>query len=88
MILPSSINAEDQRDVAFLRSHGCQVRLLPVKPVYMHAKMIVGHALAFIGSENFTSVSLENNREMGVLLNGSDLGKLQAQFNKDWARAS
>lgn len=87
LILPASINSEDKRDVAFLRSHGCQVRLLPVKPVYMHAKMIVGPALAFIGSENFTSVSLENNREMGVLLNGSDLGKLQAQFNKDWARA-
>ena len=87
MILPASINSEDKRDVAFLRSHGCQVRLLPVKPVYMHAKMIVGNRLAFIGSENFTEVSLENNREMGVLLNGSDLGKLQAQFNKDWARA-
>jgi phosphatidylserine/phosphatidylglycerophosphate/cardiolipin synthase-like enzyme len=87
LILPASINREDQRDVAFLRGHGCQVRLLPVKPVYMHAKMIVGHRLAFIGSENFTSVSLENNREVGVLLDGSDLGKLQAQFNKDWARA-
>lgn len=87
LILPASINNEDKRDVAFLQSHGCQVRLLPVKPVYMHAKMIVGNRLAFIGSENFTEVSLNDNREMGVLLNGSDLGKLQAQFNKDWARA-
>ena len=52
----------------------------------MHAKMIVGNALAFVGSENFTQTSLEN-REMGVLLNGSDLAKLQAQFNRDWARA-
>ena len=87
LILPASINNEDKRDVAFLQSHGCQVRLLPVKPVYLHAKMIVGNRLAFIGSENFTEVSLNDNREMGVLLNGSDLGKLQAQFNKDWARA-
>ncbi|MGK9450313.1 phospholipase D-like domain-containing protein [Acidithiobacillus caldus] len=87
LILPASISREDQRDVAFLRGHGCQVRLLPVKPVYMHAKMIVGKHLAFIGSENFTQTSLQDNREMGVLLNGSDLGKLQAQFDKDWARA-
>lgn len=86
LILPASINGKDQRDVAFLRSHGCQVRLLPVKPVYMHAKMMVGHALAFIGSENFSSVSILDNREIGLLLNGSDLGKLQAQFDRDWQR--
>ncbi len=86
LILPASINAEDQRDVAFLRQHGCQVRLLPVKPIYMHAKMIVGGRLAFIGSENFTQTSLAN-REMGVLLNGSELSKLQAQFDRDWGRA-
>lgn len=86
MILPTSINSEDQRDVAFLRQHGCQVRLMPVKPRYMHAKMIVGNRLAFIGSENFTATSLEDNREMGLLLNGGDIAKLQAQFNRDWAR--
>jgi len=87
MILPSSINSEDRRDVAFLREHGCQVRLLTKKPLYMHAKMIAGKSLAFIGSENFTQTSLDNNREMGLLLNGSDIGKLQTQFDKDWALA-
>ena len=87
LILPASINSADQRDVAFLRAHGCQVRLLPKSPIYMHAKMIVGRSLAFIGSENFTQTSLEQNREMGLLLNGSDIGKLQAQFNQDWKMA-
>ncbi len=87
LILPSNINSEDQRDVAFLRAHGCQVRLLPVKPLYQHSKMIVGRSLAFIGSENFTQTSLHDNREMGLLLNGASLGKLQAQFDRDWARA-
>jgi len=53
----------------------------------MHAKMIVGNSMAFIGSENFTQTSLEANREMGLLLNGSNLGKLRAQFNADWARS-
>ena len=87
LILPASINSEEQRDVAFLREHGCQVRLLPVEPLYQHSKMIVGRSLAFIGSENFTQTSLNVNREVGLLLNGSDLGKLQEQFNRDWSRA-
>ncbi|MBU2783621.1 GTP-binding protein, partial [Acidithiobacillus caldus] len=87
MILPATISAEDRRDVAFLEQHGCQARLMPKKPIYMHAKMIVGNHLAFIGSENFTRTSLEDNREMGLLLNGSDLAHLQAQFDSDWALA-
>ncbi|MFA6181214.1 phospholipase D-like domain-containing protein [Acidithiobacillus sp.] len=88
MILPASINSEDQRDVAFLREHGCRVRLLMKKPLYMHAKMIAGKALAFIGSENFTQTSLEDNREMGLLLDGRDIEDLQAQFDRDWNRAN
>ena len=87
LILPASINAEDRRDVAFLRSHGCQVRLMPVKPIYLHAKMFVGGHLAFIGSENFTQTSLQGNREMGLVLNGNDIAKLQAQFDRDWTLA-
>ncbi|MBU2857718.1 GTP-binding protein [Acidithiobacillus ferrooxidans] len=88
MILPANINSEDQRDVAYLREHGCRVRLLSKKPLYMHAKMIAGKALAFIGSENFTQTSLEDNREMGLLLDGRDIEDLQAQFDRDWNRAN
>jgi phosphatidylserine/phosphatidylglycerophosphate/cardiolipin synthase-like enzyme len=88
VILPASINANGKRDVAFLRSHGVQVRLMPKSPVYMHAKMIVGSHIAFVGSENFSQTSLEANREMGLLLNGRDIGELQTQFNRDWAQAA
>ncbi|MEY2340494.1 phospholipase D-like domain-containing protein [Acidithiobacillus sp. IBUN Pt1247-S3] len=87
-ILPASVNSTDQQDVAYLRSHGCQVRLLPKKPIYMHAKMIVGSREAFVGSENFTETSLEDNREMGLLLAGTDISTLQGQFNRDWVRAA
>lgn len=87
LILPASISPEDKRNVAVLEEHGCQVRLLPKKPLYMHAKMIVGLTMAFIGSENFTETSLERNREMGLLLNGRDVTELQTQFNQDWAMA-
>ena len=87
VILPANINAEDQRDVAFLRAHGVQVRLMPVKPIYMHAKAVISSHEAFVGSENFTQTSLEVSREMGLLLNGRPISELQAQFNRDWAMA-
>jgi phosphatidylserine/phosphatidylglycerophosphate/cardiolipin synthase-like enzyme len=87
LILPASINAEGQRDVAFLRSHGVQVRLMPKSPIYLHSKIIVSNSEAFMGSENFTQTSLNFNREMGLLLGGRDVAELQAQFNKDWSAA-
>ncbi len=85
VILPASINTTGKRDVAFLRSHGVQVRLMPLSSVYMHAKMIVGSHIAFVGSENFSQTSLEANREMGLLLNGRDIGELANAIQQDWA---
>ena len=87
VILPANINAEGKRDVAFLKQHGVQVRLLPIRPRYMHAKMIVGSAEGFVGSENYTQTSLESNREIGLLLDGQSLGALRVQFEKDWNAA-
>jgi phosphatidylserine/phosphatidylglycerophosphate/cardiolipin synthase-like enzyme len=87
VILPASINAQDKQDVAFLRAHGVQVRLMPVKPIYIHAKAVIASNEAFVGSENFSETSLEANRETGLLLNGRPVSELQAQFNRDWARA-
>ncbi len=87
VILPASISAQDRRNVAWLKSRGVQVRLLPKHPLYMHAKMITGKDEAFVGSENFSEASLDRNREMGLLLHGGAIGKLQEQFNRDWARA-
>ncbi|WP_215876009.1 phospholipase D-like domain-containing protein [Acidithiobacillus ferruginosus] len=88
VILPASINSIGKKDVAFLRSHSVQVRLMPKSPVYMHAKMLVGGSEAFVGSENFSRTSLQVNREMGLLLGGRDIGELQAQFDRDWNRAN
>lgn len=88
VIMPTNINGQDRKDMRFLKSHGVRVRLLPVKPVYLHAKIIISNELAYLGSENLTETSLERNRELGVLLNGRDITELQAQFNKDWNTAS
>ncbi|MBU2753457.1 GTP-binding protein [Acidithiobacillus sp. CV18-2] len=88
LILPATLSAEDRENVAFLRAHACQVRFLPEKPVYLHAKMMVGARLAFVGSENVSETSLQKNREMGVVLRDEALSVLRAQFVADWAQAS
>ncbi len=85
MILPSSLRGRDRHDAAFLRREGVRVRFL--RSPYMHAKMVTGNRLGFVGSENFTETSLNKNREMGLLLGGPDLRRLRAQFRADWELA-
>ncbi|RBL99115.1 GTP-binding protein [Acidithiobacillus ferridurans] len=87
VILPASISAQDKRNVAWLESKDVQVRLMPVKPIYIHCKDIVSNTEAFVGSENFSVSSLNRNREAGLILDGRPVRELQAQFNRDWARA-
>lgn len=85
VILPANINHTDKKDVRYLRKHGVRVHLMPVRPIYMHAKMLVGNSQGFVGSVNFTETSLNWNREMGVIIRNPDsLVKLRAQFDKDW----
>ncbi|MEW6143123.1 MAG: phospholipase D-like domain-containing protein [Chloroflexota bacterium] len=63
--------------------------------MYIHAKMILADygtpgAQAYVGSENFSSTSLDKNRELGIILKqGSDAGLLSAlnsTFAADWPR--
>jgi phosphatidylserine/phosphatidylglycerophosphate/cardiolipin synthase-like enzyme len=88
MILPSSISGADKRNAAWLVQHGVHVRLLPKKPVYLHAKAISGGQYGFVGSVNFSSSSLNENREMGVIVKGPYLAVLENQFQKDWNAAT
>ncbi|MHB1631359.1 MAG: phospholipase D-like domain-containing protein [Acidithiobacillus sp.] len=65
VILPASISAEDQRNVADLEQHGVQVRLMPKSPIYMHAKAEIAGDEAFIGSENYSTPSLRKTGKWG-----------------------
>lgn len=58
-----------------------------LKKVKLHAKAVVADgARGFVGSENFTSNSLNNNRELGLILRDKQLlGELGAVMAKDWA---
>jgi phosphatidylserine/phosphatidylglycerophosphate/cardiolipin synthase-like enzyme len=62
--------------------------------LYIHAKMTLAdygtpNAQAFIGSENFSCVSLSKNRECGIIVTEpAILARLNAAYTSDWAQPS
>lgn len=88
LLLPASQSAGDEQRAEELMKSGVQVRFMAVRPLYMHAKMIVGQGLAFIGSENFTDTSLQHNREVGLIFKDRPtMYMLHQQFMADWQAA-
>ncbi|SIS84125.1 Phosphatidylserine/phosphatidylglycerophosphate/cardiolipin synthase [Alicyclobacillus vulcanalis] len=86
LLLPSSIDSEEQASARVLEDHGVQVRLL--SSPYVHAKLIVGTEAAFIGSENLSANSLEDNREVGLVVTEPLVrAEAQAWFAQYWKRA-
>lgn len=85
ILLPPTLSHYDRNNLKPLRHNGVNVRFL-AHP-YLHAKMIVGKRLAFIGSQNISWTSLNHNREIGIILRGKDADTLRAQFNRDWRHA-
>ena len=71
--------------VGELVRHGAELHTL-ANP-YIHAKLImVDGREAFIGSQNYTSTSMDQNREVGVLISGhSNLLRVQRVFDRDFA---
>lgn len=69
-------------------------------PLYIHAKMIVADAgsagggdgasaRAFVGSENFSEASLNENRELGIVTgNKTIVAQLTKTFTADWRGAT
>jgi cardiolipin synthase A/B len=55
--------------------------------LYMHAKIIVvDQKKAFIGSENISTASLDDNRELGIVVSDTSvLNSLQQTFQQDWS---
>lgn len=83
---PSGTSGADP-DVSRLLQGGVHVRY--ISNVYMHAKMMVadGH-MAFVGSENFSATSLDENRELGILIaDQTVIATLTQTFQQDWSSA-
>jgi len=76
------------RGIAYLTSGG--VGAVCKSFLYIHAKMILADmgqaaARAYIGSENFSCVSLGDNRECGILVSEpAILQRIESTYNSDW----
>lgn len=70
--------------VAFLRKANVSVR--EDKKLYIHAKiMIVDLGKAYVGSENFSSTSLDKNRELGMIVaEPTIIQSLETTFMSDY----
>ncbi len=85
VVLPDfSKTAANKNTASQLRRHGVQVRTL--SSPYIHAKLIVIDALkAYVGSVNLTTQSMDENRELGIIISQNDIvQKLQTDFQSDW----
>lgn len=89
VVLPMSDNAGDSNSngSATLKQEGIAVREDP--RLYMHAKMIIIDGIrAFVGSENISAQSLDQNREVGIIVSDeSVLNTLQQTFQTDWGQS-
>jgi cardiolipin synthase A/B len=76
-------------ELSALSSAGVKVRTYPNDPsvLYIHAKaMVADGTTAFVGSENFTTSSLQYNRELGLITSdASVVNGLASVMSKDFA---
>ncbi|AAT43577.1 phospholipase D-like domain-containing protein [Picrophilus oshimae] len=87
IILPDTLSETDYRNSLRLRDAGVRIRYMPKNKIYMHAKMMVSK-YGFIGSQNFTKASLNNNREVGLIFKSYKYKSLlKRTFKKDWKMA-
>jgi cardiolipin synthase len=87
VILPApsgSSGDSNSQGIDVIKSGGVQAR--EDTRLYMHAKIIVVDGRkAFVGSENISKQSLDQNRELGLIVSDSGvLNTLQQTFQQDW----
>ena len=87
IILPApsgSSSDSNSQGIAAIKQSNITVREDP--QLYIHAKIIVvDGGKAFVGSENISTQSLDQNRELGILVSDTGvLGTLQSTFQTDW----
>jgi phosphatidylserine/phosphatidylglycerophosphate/cardiolipin synthase-like enzyme len=79
---------ENAPDLVTLNANGAQAKT--ITSLYIHAKMVLADygtpdQVAYLGSENLGTVSLDQNRELGILVTEKPiLDRLESVFNSDW----
>lgn len=87
VVLPQSAEARDPNAAGenVLKDGGVQVRQMATP--FIHAKVVaVDGQKAFIGSQNISKSSLDENREVGILVEDrSTVKRVEDTFNHDWS---
>ncbi len=82
---PSNAESKAMTD---LKAHG--VKLVTLANPYVHAKSLVADGTsAYVGSENFTQNSLDNNRELGIISSApTQVNKVLTTSRQDFANGT
>jgi phosphatidylserine/phosphatidylglycerophosphate/cardiolipin synthase-like enzyme len=82
MLLPPSASSH------LTRAETAALSIRTLGSPYIHAKVIIADGrVAFVGSENLSQTSLDQNREVGLFTRGPSLVRLEKVFQADWSRA-
>ena len=88
LILPAPSGPDyDATGVRLVTGTGVRVRRLPRSYLYIHAKaIVVDGRRAFVGSQNLSAASLDDNREVGIIVSDEGvIGTLKDTFDSDWS---
>ena len=84
----ATMTTSGQSAVAEIKGAGG--KLVTVSSPYIHAKtMIVDGTIAYVGSENFSTGSLQYNRELGVVFSiASEIQKISTTLSSDFSKGT
>lgn len=89
IVSPDSVEDDKGRfERGLLRQAGAEVRF--ARGLYIHAKLILAdRSTLFIGSQNLTATSLDDNREIGVLITDAHaIARAAGVFSSDFSTAT
>ncbi|WP_208527749.1 phospholipase D-like domain-containing protein, partial [Methylacidiphilum caldifontis] len=82
VLLPASLSPWDRQAVNQLVAAGVQVRTLTAP--YVHAKVAITSQGVFVGSENWTTTSMDLNREVGIIVTSPTVQRVAQQWFRAW----
>lgn len=87
VVLDGNFSPSNAQSEAMTKLKAAGVPLKTLKNPDIHTKtMVVDKKFAFVGSQNFTSNALFNNREVGLVVdNAAEVAKITAAIDKDFA---
>jgi cardiolipin synthase A/B len=89
-IVLSNDTRDSTENSALTKLTSAGVHVVQLATPYVHAKsMVVDGTTAYVGSENFTYDSLEDNRELGVIFAiPTEVAKITAATSQDFANGT